>query len=45
MGMACDTGITDRTESDDGEYAFQEHTAVSDRLCIRFFIKLLGCCP
>ena len=45
MGMARYTGIADCAESDDGEYAFQEHTAVSDRLCIRFFIKLFGCCP
>ena len=45
MGMARYTGIADCAESDDGEDAFQEHTAVSDRLCIRFFIKLFGCCP
>ncbi len=45
MGMARYTGIADRAESNDGEYAFQEHTAISDRLCVRFFIKLFGCCP
>ena len=42
MGMARYTGIADCAESDDGEYAFQEHTAISDRLCVRFFIKLFG---
>ena len=43
--MACDAGIADCAEGNDGEYAFQEHAAISDRLGIRFFIKLLGCCP
>ena len=42
MGMACDAGIADCAEGNDGEYAFQEHAAISDRLCIRFFIKLFG---
>ena len=45
VGMACDAGIADCTECDDGEYALQEHAAVSDRLSIRFFIKLFGCRP
>jgi len=45
MGMARYTGIADRAESNDGEYAFQEHATVSDGLCVRFFIKLFGCCP
>ena len=45
VGMACDAGIADCAECNDGEYAFQEHAAISDRLGIRFFIKLLGCCP
>ena len=45
MGMARYTGIADCAESNDGEYAFQKHAAVSDGLGIRFFIKLLGCCP
>ena len=39
--MTCFSRISDGAEGDDREYAFQQHAAVSDRLCIRFLIQLL----